>query len=225
MKTKRPLIAVLSPLVLLGGCIVGDELTTVTVDPDGAATMVTFRSNLRSTQSGQDGERELANYKATFDARSQDDMVRIREAGGTIVQAAWVREQAPLSNVVSVRFPNAAAFEKFGKSQNDDGSLQSTTQWQSNGAHRKLLVRVTARPGALDLSQFAVPSIEKLRQNLADGISGTRVAVAGGTITGARGFAVANDKQSALLDPSEIAKLLQAHDGKAELYLDWDVTQ
>jgi hypothetical protein len=225
MTTKRCLIAVLSPLVLLAGCIVSDELTTVTIQPDGSATMVTFRSNLRSTQSGQDGERELANYKATFDSRTQDDMVRIREAGGTIVQATWVREQAPLSNIVSVRFPNAAALEKFGTSKNDDGSLQITTQWQSNGAHRKLLVRIMARPGTLDLSQFTAPSIEKLRQQLADGISGTRIAVAGGSITGARGFAVAGDRQSALLDPSEIAKLLRANEGKAELHLDWEVIQ
>ena len=36
---------------------------------------------------------------------------------------------------------------------------------------------------------------------------------------------MASDKQSASLDPSEIAKLLQANDGKAELYLDWKTTQ
>lgn len=225
MKRKRHRFAVLSPLLLLAGCIVGDELTTVTIHPDGSANMVTFRSNLRSTQSGQDGERELANYRTTFESRTQDDMVRIREAGGTIVQTSWVREQAPLSNIVSVRFPDAAAFEKFGTSKNDDGSLQITTQWRSDGAHRKILVRIMARPGALDLSQFTEPSIEKLHQHLANGISGTRIAVAGGSITGARGFAVASDRQSALLDLSEIAKLLQAEGGKAELYLDWEVTQ
>ncbi|HPM83914.1 MAG TPA: hypothetical protein PLF81_24575 [Candidatus Anammoximicrobium sp.] len=225
MNRTRHAFTLLAPLLLFAGCIVGDELTTITLQPDGSAEMVTFRSNLRSTQPGQDGERELANYKATFESRTQDDMARIRAAGATVVQASWVREQVPLSNVVSARFPDAAALEKFGTSKNDDGSLQITTQWESDGAHRRLLVRITAAPGALDLSQFAKPSLEKLRQHLADGISGTRIAVAGGAITGARGFAVAGDRQSALLDLSEIAKLLQANGGKTELSLDWEVTQ
>ena len=49
------------------------------------------------------------------------------------------------------------------------------------------------------------------------------IAVTGGSITSARGFAVASDKQSALLDLSQVAKLLQANGGKAELFLDWEV--
>jgi len=225
MNWTRHAFALLTPLLLFAGCIVGDELTTITIQPDGSANMVTFRSNLRSTQSGQDGERELADYRVTFESRTQEDMARIRAAGGTIIQASWVREQAPFSNIVSVRFPHAAALEKFGTSRNDDGSLQITTQWESDGAHRRLLVRIMARPAALALSQFTKPSIEKFRQHLADGISETRIAVAGGTITGVRGFVVARDRRSALLDPSEIAELLQANGGKTELFLDWEVTQ
>jgi len=225
MKTTQGAFVLLTPLLLFAGCIVGDELTTITIHPDGSADMVTFRSNLRSTQSGRDGERELADYKATFESQTQDEMARIRETGGTIVQASWIRQQTPLSNVVSARFPDATASQKFGTLQNDDGTLRVSTQWQSEGAHRRLLVRIMARPDTLDLSQFTLTSIEKLRQNLADEISGTRIAVTDGSITSARGFAVASDKQSALLDLSEVAKLLQANGGKAELFLDWEVTR
>jgi hypothetical protein len=70
VKAQRHLFAVLSPLLLVG-CIVGDELTTITIHPDGSAQMVTFRINLRSTQSGQDGQRELAdNPRCWIPARS-----------------------------------------------------------------------------------------------------------------------------------------------------------
>lgn len=225
MNTKRYFLAVLSSLLLVVGCIVGDELTTITIHPDGSADMVTFRANLHSTQPGPDGEHELADYKATFDARSQDDMVRIRDAGGTIVMASWVHDLAPFSNVVRVRFPDAAAFEKYATSKNDDGSLQISTKWQSEGRRRGLLIHVTARPNDIDLSELAVASVEKLRQGLASGISEIRIAVAGGRITDASGFTVAEDKQSALLDTNEIAKLLKANAGKAELHLNWEIAE
>ena len=58
---------------------------------------------------------------------------------------------------------------------------------------------------------------------LADGISETRVAVTSGSITTARGFTVARDKQSALLNTSAINEVLRTG-GKAELYLEWEVT-
>ncbi len=225
MKTKRYLLAILTSLLLAVGCIVGDELTTLTVHPDGSADLVMFRSNLHSSKSGQDGERELAEYKASFESRGQEDMARIRDAGGTVVMASWTRNEPPFSNVVRARFPDAAAFEKFGTSRNDDGSLQITTKWQSDGRRRGILVRIITRPDGIDLSGLSVASVEKLRQRLASGISETRIAVAGGQITSASGFTVAEDRQSALLDANEIAKLLKSGGGKAELHLDWEVSE
>jgi hypothetical protein len=222
VNTKRYFLAVLSSLLLVVGCIVGDELTTITIHPDGSADMVTFRGNLHSTQPGPDGEHELADYKASFEARSQDDLVRIRDAGGTIVTASWARDVAPFSNVVRVRFPDAAAFEKYGK---NDGSLQISTKWQTDGRRRGILIHVTTRPNDIDLSELAVASVEKLRQRMASGVSEIRIAVAGGRITDAIGFTVADDKQSALLDTNEIAKLLKANAGKAELHLNWEVAE
>jgi hypothetical protein len=74
--------------------------------------------------------------------------------------ASWVRDLAPFANVVRVRFPDAAAFEKYGTSTNDDGSLQIATKWQSEGRRRGILVRVTTRPNDIDLSDLAVTSLE-----------------------------------------------------------------
>lgn len=225
MTSTRCAFVLLIPLLLFAGCVVGDQLTTITVHPDGAADLVIFSSNLHSTQTGEEGKRELAEYRARFDSQSLDEMVRIREAGGRILQASWIRQQAPLSSVIYAQLPDASVLEKFGTSKSDDGSLQITTQLQSEDVHRRLNIRITTRPDPLGPSQWSSTDVRKLRQMLADGISETRVAVTSGSITEARGFTVADDKQSALLDLSETAKTLQTSGGKAELYLEWEVTK
>jgi hypothetical protein len=48
------------------------------------------------------------------------------------------------------------------------------------------------------------------------------VALVSGSITAARGFTVARDKQSALLDARAIADIM-LKGGKGELYLEWEV--
>jgi hypothetical protein len=58
----------------------------------------------------------------------------------------------------------------------------------------------------------------------ANGISETRISVTKGSITSARGFTVASGKQSALLNASAIDEVLRTGE-KAELYLEWEVTQ
>jgi len=224
MTSTRCAFVLLILLLLFAGCIVGDQLTTLTIHPDGSADLVIFGSNLHSTQTGEQGERELAEYRARFDSQSQDEMVRIREAGGKILQASWIRQHAALSNFVYARLPDASVLEKFGTSKKDDGSPQITTQLRSDGVHRRFSIQITARPDTFDTTQLSSTDVRRLRQMFADGISETRVAVTGGSINGTRGFTVASDKQSALLDLGEIAKILQTAGGKAELYLEWQVT-
>jgi hypothetical protein len=217
----RRLTAFALAWLLIAGCIVHDELNTVTLHRDGSVQMVTFRSNLRSTQPGDEGKRELAEYRAAFDSRTQDEMLRVRESGGTIEQATWLREQVPLSHVVIVRFPTPASFEKFHSSVNDDGSAKFETHLQSDGTKRRLEISVTVREDALGPNGEPGESPGTLRQELANGISETRFAVEGGTITSAVGFTIAHDRQSALLDVHEIARLLHAQRGKATLFLEW----
>ena len=61
--------SVLAALVLAGGCIISDELTTITILPDGSADWVRFQSNIRSTESGLKGKQELQKFANDFDAR------------------------------------------------------------------------------------------------------------------------------------------------------------
>lgn len=223
MYAKTCLLAALVTLLVLAGCIVGDQLTTLTVHPDGSAEYVIFRSNLHSTEVGAKADKEIADYKADFDARANDDFARIEAAGGRIVAMNWLRAEAPMSNVVHARFPDAAALEKFWTVQSDDGRSQIATEFTIEGLKRRLTLRVLVRPD--ENQPAASPPVAALpvQQMLANGVSVTRFAVAGGTITGAHGFTVAADRQSAVVNDDEIADALREGAGTAELYLEWEV--
>jgi hypothetical protein len=215
--------AVLLPLLLVGGCIIGDQITTITIHPDGSADLVVLRSNLRSTEKGDKGAKELAEYKTNFDARSDDELVRIREIGATGIEAAWAKQDVPYANFVHVHLPNASVLEKYATHKNDDGSSLIKTQFKSEGSRRSLTVQITVPRDKTNANQSSPVDAEQFRQASANGISETRVAVTSGAITTARGFTVAGDKQSALLNTSVLDQVLRTG-GQAELYLEWEVT-
>lgn len=217
------LVTVLS-LLLLAGCIVGDELTTLTVYLDGSAELVILRSNLHSTEQGEKADKEIAEYRSRFDARTDEEYTRVKEAGGSIVATTWIRQQVPLSNVFHARFPSAAALEKYWTIHSDDGRSQITPQFHTDGVHRRLTFRVTVPQDAGAAPTAVSVEVPQCQQLQANGISVSRFAVANGSITGARGFTIADDKESAVLNNAEIAEALRAGDGTAELYLEWDVT-
>ncbi len=223
MNSLTRLSAVLLALLLVGGCIVGDQITTLTIHPDGSADLVVLRSNLRSTETGDKGAKELAEYKANFDARSDDEMVRVREIGASGIEASWVKQDVPYSNFLRAHFPNAAVLEKYGTQREDDGSFPLKTQFKSEGRRRSLTVHITVPADKTNAAHTSPAGADEFRQAHANGISETRVAVTGGTITTARGFTVAEDKQSALLNTSVLDQVLKTG-GQAELYLEWEVT-
>jgi hypothetical protein len=214
--------ALLILLVFAGGCVVGDHLTTYTLNADGSADMVIFGSNLRSTEKGSKAADELAEYKAHFDDRSEDELARIRDSGGTIVDASWIRRQVPFSNLVHAHFPDPAAVEKFLTIKNDDGSHALKTTFRSDGTRRSFTFQIVLPPGE---ASPTTPGdvVRQWRQSMANGLSDIRVALAKGTITTARGFTIADDMQSALFDSNSLAQIIQTG-GKGELYLEWDVS-
>jgi hypothetical protein len=206
--------------VSLGGCLVSDQLTTLTINPDGSADLILFRSNLRSTQQGETGDRELAEYKARFDSREDQDLQQITEAGGQILESSWVRSEAPPANIVHAGLPTAAALEKYGTT-GSDGALATATRFLRDGSRRRLSIRITSSLSDEELARPAADAAQ-LKQQMADGISEIRIAVAGGAITASRGFTVAGDKQSALLDVDEIFRMLRDQ-SEVELFLEWEV--
>jgi hypothetical protein len=207
---------------VLGGCIVSDQLTTLTIHPDGSADFLRFQSNIHSNQTGTKGDEELRRFVEEFDAGKDPVLVRIAESGGKIVESRWVTREAPLSTLVVARIPTAAVLEKFFTFRGESGETLVAGRFTQGDRRRKLSLLVSLSK----VEEPAAPSMtdSNSRQALANGVSETRIAVTKGKIVDARGFTVASDKQSALLAPEEIDRLLRASQGKVELYLEWEVS-
>jgi hypothetical protein len=124
--------------------------------------------------------------------------------------------------LVRARFLSPSALEKFGTVKNEDGGFLMTTQFRSDGLRRSLTVGIAVPPDQANPSQSSPSDAEQFRQTQANGISDTRIAVTKGSITTAHGFTVASE--SALLNASGITEILRTG-GKAELYLEWEVSQ
>jgi hypothetical protein len=220
---RRFALAAAIPLllgVLLVGCIVSDELTTFSIRPDGSADLVMYRSNVRSTEAGGKGDEEQKSYVERFDAGQEPDQIRIREAGGEIVAANWLRRERPYANVVMARFAAASALEKYLTIAGKDDELRLEARFSKEGTRRRLQL-VLHPPKEFKLDQPA--TVKESRQKQADGLSETRFTVTDGRIVATRGFTAAADGRSALLALDEIEQLLRADPRRVELFLEWDV--
>jgi hypothetical protein len=220
--TRSRLVAIVLALALAGGCIVSDNVTTLTVHPDGSADFVVFSSNIRSTETGAKSDEELRRYAEDFDARRNDEFDRINRAGGKVVDTWWVRRDAPYSNIVSARLPSSAAVEKLLTIDGEPGELRVATRYSQEGRKRKLSMSVQP-PKDLNIAEITASSVRETRERQANGLSELRIVVLGGEITGSRGWTVAGDKRSALLALDEIADLLRASPGQIEPFIEWDV--
>lgn len=218
-KTFRRLALLL--ILVASGCVVGDELTTFTLNSDGSADLVVFRSNLHSTEKGEKGEKELAEYRENFEKQSHDDFRRIRDARGEIVLTSWVRAQAPFSNVIHAHFPDTKSLEKFWTVKDENSRPLITTHFEKGDKRRRVTFQISV-PDEKDEPPTPTTSAHQLRQALANAISETRFAVTEGTITTARGFTIAEDRQSVLMDANAISELIRAGKGEAELWLEWE---
>ncbi|MBI5760086.1 MAG: hypothetical protein HZA46_16335 [Planctomycetales bacterium] len=208
-------------LGVVGGCIVNDELSTVTIQPDGSADWVKFQSNIRSTEQGSKGVQELKKFVDEFDSHKDSDQIRITEAGGEVREARWVRREVPYANLVVARFPTAAALENFFTVKDEKGVVVVQTRFTINGNRRRLSFNVPV-PRDQKPTEKASRSFEEVREQQANGFSETRLAIASGQIIASQGFTVASDKRSALLDPAKIDELLQTNREQVELFLEWE---
>jgi hypothetical protein len=125
--------------------------------------------------------------------------------------------------VVVARLPNAASLQNFFDFKNEEGEAVVSTCFTQEGQRRRLTMAVRlpkdkAPPPAPRTTE------QERRQEQASGFSETRFAVSGGEIVAARGFTVAGDKRSALLEPSQILDLLRAGEGQVDLFLEWELT-
>ena len=213
--------ATVAVLLILSGCIVRDELTTLTISPDGSADLVILRSNIRSTKSGDAADQELENYRRRFEEQGEQQFTRIEDAGGEIVEAAWIRRHPPFSNFIHAHLPDSSSLERYGSSGGGEDQWSVATRFQVDGSQRRLEIAITPPPGANPSSQSS-SGRDAVRQGLADGISETRIATVDGTIAAAHGLTWADYKQSALLPTHKIIEILDEKE-QAELFLEWTV--
>lgn len=206
--------------LLLAGCIVSDELTTLTIRPDGSASLVIFRSNIRSTETGAQGEGEVRRHVEAFDARQDPEMVRIAEAGGELLEASWIRGEHPRACTVSAELPSADALERYCSVRDETGAFLLEASFTADGARRRLGL-VFAPPADFKLAEPV--TTRGKREQQADGVSETRFAITEGKIVAERGFVVAKDGRSALLALDEIEELLRADPDRIELFLEWEL--
>ncbi len=203
-------------------CIVLDQIVTLTVEPAGAAHWTRFHSNIRSSEKGEKGAEELRRFVADFEARRDSDCERIRQAGGEILEARFVRKEEPYSTVVSARLPGAKALEDFCTIKDEKGETVARASFTSDGRRRRLALTIPTPKGEAQ-AEAPKPNERERRLGQANDISEIRVAVVGGEIIRARGFTVAEDKRSALLEPLEVEDLLRGATAPVELFLEWDL--
>jgi hypothetical protein len=206
---------------LATSCIVSDQITTLTILPDGSADWVRFQSNIRSTEKGEKGAEELRRFVEDFDGQRDPDIARIRSAGGEVLESRWVRRQEPYATLVVGRLPGSKALESFFTIPNEKGEPEVEARFSRNGERRRLTLAVSIPRE--EVPQTPRPTEAERRREEANGLSETRIAVGAGRILEARGFAVAEDRRSALLDPAEVLPILHAGGGKAEFFLEWDL--
>lgn len=226
MRSRHRICWLVAPLIaVITGCIVSDQLTTLTINPDGSGDVILFVSNIRSTQEGEKGTAEISDYHAAFDARTQDDLRHLSESGARIERASWLREQPPLAHIVHATFPDAASLEKFATVKDGEGNEMVKTRFSVSNTSRRLSFKVTIKPDQIPPDPNSANDLKKQKLVRASGISETRLAFRNGKITDATGFLISEDKQSALLDLDEIFSLLRAGKGNAELFLEWEVAK
>ena len=222
MKKNLLYLSAAAALGLAASCIVSDQLDTLTIDRDGSAQWVKYQSNIRSTEKGEKGAEELKRFLAEFEGRRDADFVRVHQAGGEILDARLVRQQEPYAAVLSAKLPNRKALEDFFTFKDDKGQVVAQARFIADGQRRRFSLTV---PVSKDEQKAAAskPTERERRVGQANGLSETRIAVVGGEITASCGFTIADDKRSALLEPSEIQDLVQTATAPVEIFLEWQV--
>jgi hypothetical protein len=223
MRAKTLVLTTAMALVMVAGCIVNDQFTTITMQPDGSADWVKFQSNTHSTLSGEKGADELKRFVDEFDAHRDPDYMRITESGGEVLEARWVRREEPYANLLVARFPNWTTFQNFMTFKDEKGEVVAQPQFTHNGNKRRLSLVVPLSDDEQATEQPKL-TIEELRREQANNVSETRLVVTGGRIIASQGFIVASDRRSALLDPVQLRDLVHSGKKELEVFLEWELS-
>lgn len=213
-----PVVAAMFPI---SGCILRDELTTVTIRPDGTADWIRFISNVRSSESI--GARELLKFIDEFESHSGSNFVRIGEAGGEVLESRWIEPEEPYSTLVKARFPTVGALVRFWKSTSERDDVFAQAHFTQESSRQRLSFTIS-RACDKCIDAKVQPTLCEFREHQANGISETRIIVTGGHFVASEGFVVSSDRRSCLLECSRVDELVHRTAGGVELFLEWELT-
>ena len=108
--------------------------------------------------------------------------------------------------------------------KDDKGNIMARARFSKDGDRRRFSIVILEPRDGKPRDPGKKETIHELRQAQANGISETRVVVARGRIVNSRGFTVAADRRSALLEPREIQDLIARAENDVELFLEWELT-
>lgn len=220
---KCLLLTTVTVIAIVAGCLINDELTTLTIRSDGSADWVKFVSNVRSSETGDKRAQELRKFVDEFETRTGSDFVRIRDAGGELLEAQWIEADEPYCAYIKAKLPTAAALEQFWTVKGEQGDVLVQARFTRNAQRRRFSLIITgSRERAADTPKPM--TARDLREQQANGISETRIAVTDGQIVACEGFVPAADKRSCLIDRTRIDELLRATTGEVELFVEWEVS-
>lgn len=220
---KRLLLTAVTMVVIAIGCLINDEITTITIRPDGSADWVKFVSNVRSSETGDKRAQELRKFVDEFETRTGADFVHIREVGGELLETRWIEADEPYSAFIKARFPSAATLERFWTVKGEKGDVLIQARFTPNSKRRRLSLLIAGPREKAAESERPLTSRD-LREQQANGISETRIVVADGQIVACEGFVPAADKRSCLIDRTRIDELLRGTTGEVELFVEWEVS-
>ena len=219
------LITICCGLVVLltaTSCIVSDQVTTLIIKPDGSAEVIVTRSNIHFRGNEQKREEELKKYKNDFNNQDQWWFNRIERAEGGVEEARWIKKTEPMANYIRGSLPSKSSLEQFLTLKHKDNKWNLTSEFKKDGSNRELSIRISP-PNEKELSAPSNDDVGRMRKQLANSISHTRIAVVEGKITDATGFTVADDGQSALLDRSTFPEKLWTRNETITIFLRWTV--
>jgi hypothetical protein len=100
-------------IVFLSGCLKSDERYSFYLNGDGSVQGVFVRTNIRSLQTGEKADKELAKYYKSFKDQSERMFVELKGAGAVVKESGFLRSQAPFTTVITADFSGMDTLAKF----------------------------------------------------------------------------------------------------------------
>lgn len=199
--------------LLLSACVIGDEIESFIIYPDGTIDFSIYRLNLTSNVGEEGAREELAGYIQKLEDKRGDPFTDLLSANAKNINVLIIRRTAPASALITGRIPSLNDFAAYLSKENE----------------------VVCTPISREHSQgfqieFTPEPSDKTAQNesgwsRADSFSETRFSLVEGKFTKAKGFLLSNDKRSALIDLDTILKIAHGEIPPITLSLEWELPE